>query len=300
MTQRPWIDSLEHHFADVNGTKLHYVSAGEGPTLLFIHGFPEFWFGWEAQLRALSDHYRVVAVDMRGYNLSGKSPDVAAYRSRVLVEDLQQFIAHLDAGPVFVVAHDWGGVIAWDHAARYPQQVRKLVIINAPHPCLMYRELKENAVQRKASEYVLVFRQERAEALLAENRYARLQRMFDTWGIGGREVSDATRDAYVEAWSQPGALTGSLNWYRATPLHAPGPDGAGVDGFEINGDNHRVDVPTLVIWGMRDTALLPGLLNGLDEYVSDLRIERIEEGTHWVHHEFPDRVNARLRAFLGD
>lgn len=290
---------MEHHYAHINGIKLHYVAQGEGPVILFVHGFPEFWYGWSEQLDALSKSYRVVAVDMRGYNLSDKPAAVEAYRSTPIVEDLRQLIDHL-GGPVRVVAHDWGGAMVWDFAIRHPQYLTQLVIINAPHPVVLLRELRNNPAQRAALDYFLLFRSDKAERVLSDANYARLQRMFDSWDVGGHPVTPEKRQAYIEAWSQPGALTGSLNWYRATRLSPPAPGESNVDSFELDADRHVVRVPTMVIWGEQDIALLPCLLDGLEQVVPDLRVERLPHGSHWVHHEYPEQVNALLEDFFAD
>ena len=288
---------MEHHYVQLSEVKLHYVSQGEGPTILFVHGFPEFWYGWRAQIEALSASYRCVALDMRGYNLSGKPIPVSAYTARHIVGDLREFVEHL-GGPVHIVAHDWGGAMVWEFAARFPELIRKLVILNAPHAYTMHRELRQNPAQREAMSYITLFRSDKAERVLSENQFERLQVMFDSWHVGGHRVTREVRKNYLEAWSQPGALTGGLDWYRATPLVPPDCEKPNVEDFELDPANHQVRVPTLVIWGERDKALLPGLLDGLDQCVPDLRVERIAEGSHWVHHEYPERVNALIDGFF--
>ncbi|CAM2152064.1 epoxide hydrolase 4 [Pararobbsia alpina] len=288
---------MEHHYAQLSEVNLHYVSQGEGPTILFVHGFPEFWYGWKAQIDALSKAYRCVAVDLRGYNLSSKPIPVSAYSAKHIVGDLREFVEHL-GGPVHIVAHDWGGAMVWEFATRFPELIRKLVIINAPHAYTLHRELRENPAQREAMDYFTLFRSDKAERVLSEDDFARLQTMFDSWDIGGHRVTREVRKNYLTAWKQPGALTGGLDWYRATKLVPPACGKPNVEDFELDARNHQVNVPTMVVWGERDTALLTGLLNGLDACVPDLRVERIAEGSHWVHHEFPERVNALIDDFL--
>jgi pimeloyl-ACP methyl ester carboxylesterase len=291
---------LESKFAKVNGINLHYVSAGHGRPIIFVHGFPEFWRAWEDQLLAFSNDRRAIALDMRGYNLSDKPQGVDAYAIPQLVEDLRQFIGSLGLGPVALVAHDWGGVCAWAFAARHPEYLEKLVIINSPHPATLARELRANPAQREAMSYTLLFRSERSEALLSERDFARLARMFESWEIGGRPLESAIVVAYKKAWSEPGALRSALNYYRATDLHPPAPGQPGVAGMNFDSRQTIVRVPTQVIWGEKDAALLTGLLDGLEEYVPKLRIDRIADGTHWVVHEFPDRVNRLIRDFLSN
>lgn len=288
------------HYADINGIRLHYVSAGNGPLMLFVHGFPEFWYAWRAQLPEFARDHQVVAPDLRGFNLSDKPAEVKAYRPAVLVEDLRQLILHLGHSRCVLVAHDWGGAVAWNFAAQHPEMVEKLVIINAPHPVTFARELCHNPAQQAASQYMLLFRSDKAEAVMRADNFRRLEGMIVDWrgGDGAHFFDEATRTHYHEAWSQPGALSGGLNYYRASPMHPPTADSPGPAALALNREAFTVSRPTLVIWGERDHALLPALLDGLDELVTDLRIERIAEGSHWVVHEFPDRVNALIRGFI--
>jgi pimeloyl-ACP methyl ester carboxylesterase len=288
-----------HHFASLsNGVTLHYAMAGSGPLILFVHGFPEFWYEWKDLLPEFGRDHRAVAPDLRGYNLSTKPPAVKDYRAKHLVEDLRLLIEHLGYERCVMVAHDWGGAVAWSFAAHHPQYLGRLVIVNAPHPVTFARELRDNAAQRRASAYMNLFRSDKAERVLAENGYARLLRMtLDAWAANGGAATAADRQAYLDAWSRPGALTGGLNYYRASPLH-PREETEEAAGLELDPAAFRVRVPTLVIWGERDEALLPGNLDGLEAHVDRLRVERIPEGSHWVVHEQPDRVGRLIRDFL--
>jgi len=280
-----------------NGIRLHTVSEGSGKLILFVHGFPEFWYEWKDQLAEFGRDHLAVALDMRGYNLSAKPAEVAAYKARHLVEDLRQLANHMGHERFVLVAHDWGGAVAWNFAAAHPGRLDKLVIVNAPHPVTFARELRDNPAQQRASAYMNLFRSDKAERVLSENHCQRLRRMtLDAWAANGGRASEQDHRAYLDAWTQPGALTGGLNYYRASPLHPPDESGSAIPA--INPDAFRVSVPTLVIWGERDEALLPGNLDGLEELVSDLRVERIPDGSHWVVHEQPDRVNALIRGFL--
>ncbi len=284
-------------YADVNGVRLHYVSEGEGDLLLFLHGFPEFWYGWERQLAEFGRDHRAVAVDMRGYNLSSKPADVEAYQLPYLVEDIRALIAHLGYERCVLVGHDWGGVVAWVFAMMHPNSLTKLVIINAPHPAIFARELRANPAQQQASQYMLFFRSAGAEAALSANSYAMLvEAVMSTPGA----FSEADRAAYIAAWSQPGALTGGLNYYRAAHIGPPQPNEPqqAPPAFAA-GAVPTITVPTLVIWGERDTALLTGNLDGLDALVQNLTVIRDPEATHWIVHEGPERVNAAIRDFLG-
>jgi pimeloyl-ACP methyl ester carboxylesterase len=291
-------DVTGSNFVNLGSVRLHYLSAGSGKPIVFVHGFPEFSGAWEPQLREFSREYRVLAPDLRGFNLSDKPVGVANYEMALLVQDLREFIAKVAGGACVVVAHDWGGVCAWHLAAQHPELVERLVILNSPHPAMLYRELRHNPAQREAMRYTLLFRSARAEALLRENDYARLAAMFGSWEIGGIALDPAFVASYRQAWSQPGALTAMLNYYRATQLHPPAPGEPGVDAMTPPPDAWRVRVPTRVIWGERDGALLPGLLNGLDEFVPGVDVRRIPQGTHWIAHEFADQVNRLIREFV--
>lgn len=289
---------MEHHYADLDGIRLHYVDAGTGPLMLFVHGFPEFWYAWKHQLDEFSRDHHAVALDMRGHNLSDKPTDAKAYRPKHLVADLRNLIDHLGGRPCIVVAHDWGGAAAWNLAAAHPDCIEKLVIINSPHPVTFARDLRDNPAQIEASRYMLLLRQARAGRLMAENNYARLAAMLSEYTTDKAWLTAETLARYREAWAQPGALDCSLNYYRATPLHPATPEEPGAASLELDPAQFKVSVPTLVIWGERDTALLPGLLDGLDELVADLTIKRIPDGSHWVIHEHPDEVNRLIREFI--
>jgi pimeloyl-ACP methyl ester carboxylesterase len=291
--------TVRHDYATVNGIRLHYAHTGSGDLILFLHGFPEFWYAWKDQLAYFGRNHLAVAPDLRGYNLSDKPAGLEAYRVTPIVEDIRALGAKLGGGKPFVlVGHDWGGVIAWATAITHPEMVKRLVIVNAPHPGVFNRELNENPEQQRASRYMLFFRSPEAEHRLADSNYRTLVGFFDELRAAGK-FTDRDRDAYLEAWRQPGALTGGLNYYRASRVGPP-VDGRR-DSLEIGAGAPRdltVTVPTLVIWGEKDTALLPGNLVGLDRYVNRLTIERIPTGTHWVIHEEPDRINRLIEAFL--
>ncbi len=291
---------FESQYADVNSIRLHYVSRGEGKLIVFVHGFPEFWGEWENQLIEFGRDHQAVAPDMRGYNLSAKPTDVHAYHVKDLIEDLRALADFLGHQKFILAAHDWGGAVAWSFAMRYPQRLEKLIIINAPHPRIFARELLNNTDQQKASGYMLLFRSPDAERLLSENNYARLLQVLSHFGSRWK-MDAAERLKYLAAWSQPGALTGSLNYYRASPLYPP----ESIDDEErikailnLPPEMLAVKVPTLVIWGELDQALLPGNLVGLEEFVSPLTVRRIHDGTHWVTHEQPERVNGLIRDFI--
>lgn len=283
-----------HATVAVNGVRLHYAAVGDGPLVLFLHGFPEFWLMWRPQLAEFGRDRLAVAPDLRGYNRSDRPEAVADYKARVIVEDIRRLALALGKRRFTLVGHDWGGAIAWAFAIAHPQMLERLVILNAPHPVPFARDLASNADQQRASSYMNLFRDPKAERVLSENGYARLQRMtVEQW-----RGDEAERLAYLDAWSQPGALTGMLNYYRASPLYPPVGDDPGAGRVKLAPRDFTVRVPTLVIWGMRDAMLLPGLLDDLEACVPKLRIARVPDGTHWLVHEQPDHVNRLIRAFL--
>ncbi|CAN0372579.1 unnamed protein product [Phaeothamnion confervicola] len=234
---------------------------------------------------------------MRGYNLSERPPDVAQYRAKLLVEDIRQLARSFTQEKFVLVAHDWGGAVAWSFAIQHPELLSHLVIINSPHPYGFWRELATNPAQQEASDYMLLLRDPKAERVLSDNGYERLQRMrFADWGEGSAKEAD--RKAYVEAWSQPGALTGSLNYYRASPLYPPSADDAGAAKLKLEPKDFTVRVPTLVLWGEKDRALLPSILDGIEDVVPGVEVVRVPDATHWVMDEKPDLVNAEIRRFI--
>ena len=288
---------LKQGFAQANGVRLHYQSAGSGRLVLFLHGFPEFWRCWKRQLEHFGTDHLAVAPDMRGYNLSDHPEGVAQYRTKLLVEDIRQLAAGFTQEKFVLVAHDWGGAVAWSFAIAYPELLSHLVIINSPHPYGCWRELATNPAQQRASDYMLLLRDAKAERVLSENNYARLLKMRFAGRAEGPGL-EADRAAYLEAWSQPGALTGSLNYYRASPLYPPTEADAGAAKLKLDPKDFLVRVPTLAIWGERDTALLPSILDGVEEWVPGIEVVRVPDATHWVMDEKPDLVNTEIRRFI--
>lgn len=294
----PQAELIRHDFAEVNGVQLHCASAGAGRLILFLHGFPEFWYAWKDQLVDLGRDFLAVAPDMRGYNLSSKPPEVEKYGVQYLVEDICALIRHLGAQRCCLAGHDWGGVVAWAVAMAAPAVVEKLVIVNAPHPAVFERELRSNPAQQSASQYMLTLRTPQAEALISADGFARFQEGILGEGLRQGYFTEADRQAYLEAWSQPGAVTGGLNYYRAAKIGPrTGPDDASP---RLAGEFGSLEVkaPTLVIWGEKDPYLLGGNLDGLEEYVYNLRIERLPDAGHWVVHQKSGTVNSLLREFL--
>jgi pimeloyl-ACP methyl ester carboxylesterase len=285
----------------VNGIRLHYVTTGKGKLIMFVHGFPEFWYEWKNQLVEFGRDYQAVAPDMRGYNLSSKPADVEQYQVQYLVEDLRALAERLGHNKFILVGHDWGGIVAWVFAITHPEYLEKLIIINAPHPAVFQRELRTNPAQQQASAYMLQFRSPQAEQMLSANTYDALVRAVLGEGLKQGIFTEEDRQAYIQAWSQPGALTGGLNYYRAARLGPPSDDDS-QEGTSEGGDLSalRVNVPTLVIWGEQDPFLLTSNLEGLERFVPHVTIKRIPDGTHWVIHEKPALVNTAIREFIED
>ncbi len=288
---------IVHETVEANGIKLHVARCGDGPLILFLHGFPDYWACWRAQLEHFGARgFCAVAPDLRGFNLSDKPAGVEQYRMKALLGDVAALGARYGSGKFVLVAHDWGGAVGWSAGIARPDLVSKLVIVNSPHPYTFWRDLCNDPAQQQASGYFLLFRQEKAERVLSENGYARLWGMIEgDWGGGG----GTEREDFVAAMSQPGALTGGLNYYRATPVYPPKGEDEGARKLSLDPRDFVVRVPTLVIWGEQDRALLPSLLDGLDAVVPDLKLVRVPGAGHWVMRQQPELVNREIEAFLG-
>ncbi len=307
-----------------HGITLSCRSAGEKgrPVLMFLHGFPEAAFVWDGLLTHFAQPgnggFRCVAPNLRGFEHSSAPADVAAYRPKHLVQDIVALIA-LEcggSGPLHdpdgdkpggqlacLVAHDWGGAVAWNLAASRPHLTRKLAIINSPHPGTFLRELQHSATQQAASAYMNFLIRPDAEALLAEDDFRRLWEFFSNMGaVDGPHawLTETVRAQYREVWRL--GLTGPCNYYRASPLRPPRPgpphDDPAAAGVTIPREMLEVNLPTLVLWATEDTALPTALLDGLDEYVPRMDLRRVEGATHWIVHEQPERVAAHLQKFL--
>ncbi len=294
--------AMEHGFAAVGKDRLHYVRSGQGQLLLFLHGFPEFWYAWRKQLAEFGKTHLVVAPDLRGYNLSSKPPGVGDYAMAKLVEDIRHLAAEFGFGPnrpYFLAGHDWGGVLAWMLAISFPEELKGLVILNAPHPALFARRLRESWKQRLASWYMLLFRSRLAEPLLRWRNYAALEGSVFGRGLRDGRVGEEELRIYRESWAQPGALTAALKYYRAAPLVGWGrKDGPPEANNPAWIKSWQVRVPALVLWGEKDIYLLPELLDGLESLVPQLTLRRVSDATHWVAHEKPELVNEAIREFL--
>lgn len=274
-------------YIKANGVRLYYTAEGCGGLILFLHGFPEFWYAWKNQLAEFGKDHRAVAIDMRGFNLSEKPSTLSDYTLSKLVEDVRESSLHFSRGERFVlVGHDWGGYVAWMFASAYPEALHKLVIINAPHPTIFAQLLNSNPAQRKASEYMQMFRSDRAEETLSADQFEFLAKIMAFGKTNG--VLQEEKLEYIKAWSQPSAITGGLNYYRANNLA----------GNMLQRRPVIINVPTLVIWGGDDPAMVAENLDGLDEYVPTLTVKRIPDASHWLVHTHFAEVNRLIRDFL--
>ncbi len=274
-----------------NGITLHAVEAGpeDGPLVILLHGFPEFWYGWRYQIEALANAgYRVLAPDQRGYNLSDKPKEISAYNLDELAGDVVGLIDEVGREKAYLTGHDWGGA-AWWTAVKYPQRLEKLAILNAPHPKVMRWNILHNRAQRRKSWYFLFFQ----IPFFPEWRMRK-----DNWRIGVRALQGTSRkgifssadiSCYREAWSQPGAAKGMINWYRASlrsrPKRVP---------------SQRVTVPTLLIWGAKDRFPVRELAQPSIDWCDEGKLIFIEEASHWVQHEEPARVTELLLEFFAN
>jgi pimeloyl-ACP methyl ester carboxylesterase len=295
------VPGLEHSFTATDGVRLHYVRRGEGKPIVFMHGFPQFWFLWRNQLTDLGRDYDVIAPDLRGYNRSDRPEEVEAYRMRHLLGDLEALVEELGISPFTLVGHDWGGIVSWAFALKHPELLERLVIIDAPPPFTWNRDLRESPRQRDAVNYMIELSKPSPgpEEMLAANDFAMVEQIMGRIGGARAVLSGREWDAYHEAWSQPGALRGGLNYYRAAKMGDQVAAGGVPEEYMRKITHQTVDVPTLVIWGENDRALLPTLTRGLIEWVPRLRVEILKGAGHWVPYERPADVNRLIREFVG-
>ncbi|HYE50994.1 MAG TPA: alpha/beta hydrolase [Azospirillaceae bacterium] len=282
--------SLRHEWADGAGVRLHCAVMGEGEPVLLLHGFPDFWYGWRRLMPLLAPHCLAVAPDLRGYNLSDKPAGPDAYAMDALVADIAALARRYGRGrPVAVVGNDWGGVAAWVAAERHPQLFRRLAILNAPHPAVLARALREDPAQRQAVDYMRRLRQPGIETILAANDFAPLLGAMAELSDGGH-LDPADIAAYREAWARPGALAAMLGWYRAASFTPPEP--------HWPWPGAPIEVSALLLWGARDGALLPGLAEAHRPICTDLRLHLLDGVSHWPQVEAPERAADLLLPFL--
>ena len=276
----------QHEYIVSNGIRLHCVTQGEGPLMLMLHGFPELWYSWRHQIPEFAKDYKVVALDLRGYNDSDKPSEQSAYVMSELIKDVEGVIQGLGYDRCVFVGHDWGGAIAWCFAYAYPEMVERLIVMNIPHPAKFAEGLR-TPQQLMRSWYTFFFQVPVLPELVLQ--------AFDYEAIGnaliGMAVDKSTFtptdiEAYKDAAAKRGALTAMLNYYRNA-----------FTSFQQQ-DWSLLDVPTLMIWGEEDAALGKELTYGTQEFVRDCQIRYIPNCSHWVQQERPELVNQYMREFL--
>ena len=293
--------TLEHRRISLStGVELDVWTQGDpaNPPILFLHGFPESHRTWRHQMAALSDRYYCFAPDQRGYARSSKPTSVDDYEAAKLVADVFALADALEIDRFTLAAHDWGGAIGWAAALTHPDRVERLVIANAPHPYIFQKTIIEDLDQRRASQYIRVFRGDALERQIAEKGLDWFFEHSFARHLPAGSVSAEDRAAYLDEWNQPGALTAMFNWYRASPTDVPDMDALVEVTAFLQRPFPQVSVPTLVIWGVNDPALLPCQLAGLDTLVRDLTIRKIDAG-HFSPWEAPEAVTQAMREWLG-
>jgi len=308
--------AFQDNYADVNGVRLHYVSVGQGPLVLFVHGYPSFWYQWKDQMMELGREHLAAGVDMRGYNLSSKPAGVDQYKMRYLIEDLRQLADKINGKDkkLVLVGHDWGGIIAWTFAMYHPEMLEKLIIVNAPHPFISERELRDNPAQRYASNYHFVDNgylapgeQPIDEQDTGERASNRAHAGFVEAEVRSGHYTEEDRQKWIDAWSQPGSTTAGLNYYRANHRNPPFndrhpaptvPHSWSAKEVTEGAKSTIIRIPTLVIWGMKDTAILTGHLSGLDKWVPNLSVKLYPDDDHWVMMAKYKEVGQDMRRFI--
>ena len=282
-TTETWL----HHDILTNGIRMHYVSQGSGPLIILLHGFPEFWYSWRLQIPFLAElGYTVVAPDLRGYNDSDKPR--TGYSVANLLRDIVGLIRGLGEEKAIIVGHDWGGALAWSFAAAYPQMTERLIVLNAPHPDALLRELR-NPQQLRKSWYIFALQIPwLPEYLLGRNHAEAIGRMIYDAAVQKAAFPPSVLARYREAMNKPGALRASISYYRALFRNPPRPTGS----------ERQITLPTLLIWGEQDIALDIALTKGLEQWVPNIQVRRIPNSGHWVQQEKPDLVNQWIAQFL--
>ena len=272
-------DQIEERYIYTNGITLLTILIGSGEPLMLLHGFPDFWYGWKNVILGLKDKFQLIVPDMRGYNLSDKPKEIENYHIDILVKDIKGLIEELNLDKINFAGHDWGGVITWVFAEKYPDMLNKLIILNAPHPKIFQEKLRTDRTQQKASYYIFEFLKLNGEKFLFEDEMKWLKK-----AVFGSVKSEFDRQRYIKAWSQPDAIISGVNYYRVN--------------LSFNKWSGIIKIPTLVIWGMKDVALLPQVLEGLSDYISDLKIVKSENSSHWIMHDDPELVNSSILSFI--
>jgi len=290
MFSMPNLPELDDLWFERDGVRLHAVAAGpqDGPLVVLLHGFPEFWYSWRKQIGPLADAgFRVVAPDQRGYNVSSKPPKVSDYAIGNLVADVMFIVGRLGRERFHLAGHDWGAAVAWSTALLAPDRLNKLAVLNVPHPSVFLRTVRSNPRQMLRSWYMAFFQLPR----IPEQRFS-----ADNFAMGSKSLVASSRpgtftaedlDAYRQAWSNPGTVTAMINWYRAFfRTRPPLPQ------------NPKIHVPTRILWGERDFFLLPEMAQESIAYCDSAQLTYFHNATHWLQLEEPDAVSAALIDFF--
>ncbi|MEO7654627.1 MAG: alpha/beta hydrolase [Sphingomicrobium sp.] len=282
------------------GITLNVVEAGreDAPPVIFLHGFPESHRTWRALVPLLEDRFRLIMPDQRGFGASDKPTAVAAYETDIVLADLFALADALGLQRFTLVGHDWGGAIAWLAAIRGDPRITRLAIVNSPHPLIFQRSLIDDADQRAASQYMRAFREPGMEAGIEAMGFDSFFNKTFARHIDVAAITPEERRAYIDDWSAPGVLTGMLNWYRASRIIVPAVGETAALPAWVTQPFLKIAMPTLVVWGMKDRALLPIQLDGLDGLVDDLTIKRLPDAGHFAPWEAPEAVTAALDPFL--
>lgn len=283
---------ITFQFRKTNQVKLHCAEMGTGKPVILLHGFPELWYSWRAQIPALADAgYHVVAPDMRGYNLSDKPKGIAAYRMEELTADVAGLIRALGAERAVVAGHDWGAAVAWSFAMQYPELLERLIILNVPHPFVFLKALKTFRQLRK-SWYIFYFQLPwLPEMGFRAGNYRALRNVFRHDPVRQGAFSEADIDQYVAAAAQPGALTAAINYYRAMLR---------MNQSAMRSGARVIEAPVLVLWGEQDRYIEPELADPDPKWVNNVRVVRYPDASHWLQADKPEEVNEQMLAFLAD
>ena len=283
---------IEDHYININGVRLHILQSGpiEGPLIILLHGFPEFSYAWRRQIPYLASiGFRVWAPDQRGYNLSDKPKGIAAYTLDELAKDVIGMIDAAKQKQAFLAGHDWGGSVAWYVSTKYPERIKKMIVLNMPHRNIMKEHLRSNLLQRQRSKYIFFFQIPwLPEIRMKLQNFKGLKKVLKYSSHPGT-FNDTDPDIYYQVWSKPRAYHSMLNWYRAAIQKPP-----------VYENNPKIIVPTLLIWGELDNFLGVEMAQPSIDLCENGRLVIIEEATHWVQHEKAEQVNKLMAGFFQD
>jgi pimeloyl-ACP methyl ester carboxylesterase len=275
---------FQEEYIEVNGIKLHTMIVGSGEPIIMLHGFPDFWYAWKYVILGLKDDFKLIVPDTRGINLSDKPENEEDYKISLLASDIVELGKKLSLGKFTLVGHDWGGVIAYYFAFKYPELLNNLIICNSSHPAIHRKKMKTDDKQRRSGGYLAQLMKPGAEESFFRNDMLALKAtVFGTARRKGAH-SEEDKQKYIEAWSQPNAILNGINYYRANKY--------------VSKEIGNIEVPTLVIHGMKDNFIRPSTLEGLSDYIKDLKIVKAENASHWVMHDAPELVSSSIREFV--